>query len=119
MNKINLEEKFGLFTDHWSPKILGELNGQDVKIAKLKGDFVWHDHKDEDELFFVIKGILTVAFRDKTVVLHPGEMLIIPKGVEHKPSAAEEVHLLLFEPTGIKHTGEVNSPLTKTKFEKI
>ena len=97
MEKINLEEKFSLFNEHWSPKVLGDLNGQQVKIAKVKGEFVWHDHADEEELFLIIKGSLKLVFEKETVVLNEGEILIIPRGVPHKPIAEEEVWLLLFE----------------------
>lgn len=119
MEKVNLVEKFELFNDHWSPKVIGELNGQTVKLAKIKGEFIWHDHAAEDELFLIIKGKLKIEFRDKTVELNEGEMLIIPKGVEHKPVAEEEVLLMLVEPIGTKHTGEVKHELTVEKFEKI
>ena len=119
MEKVNLAEKFELFNDHWSPKVIGELNGQTVKLAKIKGEFIWHDHKDEDELFLIIKGKLKIEFRDKMVELNEGEMLIIPKGVEHKPIAEEEVLLMLVEPIGTKHTGEVKHELTVDDFEKI
>ena len=119
MEVVNIKEKFTLFTEQWSPKIIGQLNGQDVKLAKLQGEFVWHDHKNEDELFYVIKGTLKIEFRDKMITLHEGDMLIIPKGVEHKPIAEEEVWVLLFEPSNIKHTGDVEHVLTKEKFEKI
>ena len=119
MEVVNIKEKFSLFNERWSPKIIGQLNGQDVKIAKLQGEFVWHDHKDEDELFYIIKGTLQIEFRDKTSTLNEGEILVIPKGVEHKPIAKEEVWVLLFEPSNIKHTGEVDHELTKETFEKI
>ena len=119
MKAININQKFSLFNEHWSPKIIGQLNGQDVKLAKIKGEFVWHDHKNEDELFYIIKGTLKLEFRDKMVTLNEGEMLIIPKGVEHKPIAEEEVWVLLFEPSNIKHTGDVEHELTKETFEKI
>ena len=119
MDVINLNKKFALFDDHWSPKIIGQLNGQDVKLVKLKGEFVWHDHKDEDELFYVLKGALTIEFRRKTVQLNQGEMIVVPKGVEHKPIAQEEVWVLLFEPSSIKHTGDVQHEITKEKFERI
>lgn len=119
MKKINIQDKFKLFTDHWSPKIIGQLNGQDVKLAKLKGPFVWHDHKDEDELFYVIKGSLKIEFREGLKILNEGEMLIIPKGVEHRPIADDEVWILLFEPSNIKHTGEVEHSLSKENFEWI
>ena len=119
MKVINIKEKFNLFNEYWSPKIIGQLNGQDVKISKLQGEFIWHNHKDEDELFYVIKGTLQIQFRDKTSTLNEGDMLVIPKGVEHKPIAKEEVWVLLFEPSNIKHTGEVKHELTKETFEKI
>ena len=119
MNKINLQEKFGLFNDHWSPKIIGELNGQMVKLAKLHGAFVWHDHADEDELFLVVKGSIKIEFRDKTVSLEEGEMIIVPRGVEHRPIAEKEAWVMLFEPAATKHTGEVEHELTKEHLERI
>ena len=119
MEVVNIKDKFNLFTDQWSPKIIGQLNGQDVKIAKLQGEFVWHDHKNEDELFYILKGTLQIEFRDKISTLNEGDMLVIPKGVEHKPIAKEEVWVLLFEPSNIKHTGEVKHEFTKETFEKI
>ena len=119
MEVINLEEKFGLFSDHWSPKIIGELNGQHVKLAKVKGEFVWHDHAHEDELFFIVKGELELQFRDTTRIVKAGEMLIVPRGVEHKPIAREEVWLMLFEPAQIKHTGEVDHELTVKEYDKL
>lgn len=119
MQVININEKFGLFSDHWSPKIIGELNGQDIKLAKVKGEFICHNHQNEDELFFVIKGKLKIEFIDKTVEINEGEMIIVPKGIEHKPIAEEEVLILLFEPNNIKHTGEVKYDLTVEKCERI
>ncbi len=119
MEVINLKEKLNLFNDLWSPKIVGQLNGQDVKLAKINGEFVWHDHKDEDELFYIIKGTLHIEFRDKKITLNEGEMLIIPRGVEHKPIAHEEVWILLFEPSNIKHTGDVKHEYTKETFDQI
>ncbi len=119
MNVINIIDKFSLFNEHWTPKIVGQLNGQDVKLAKLKGEFVWHNHKGEDELFLIIQGTLKIEFRDKIITLTEGEMLIIPKGVDHKPIAEHEVLVLLFEPSTIKHTGEVKHELTKQKFDTI
>ena len=119
MNKINLTEKFGLFNEHWTPKIIGELNGQQVKLAKVKGEFIWHNHEGEDELFYIMKGTLKMEFRDKTVVLNEGEMIIVPKGVEHRPIAEEEVWILLFEPKNTKHTGEVESELTVKNLDWI
>ena len=110
--KVNLKDKFKLFNEHWTPKIVGELNGQQVKLAKLKGEFVWHDHKDEDEMFLVIKGSLNIEFRDKTITLNEGEMYIVPRGVQHNPVAPKEAWVLLFEPATTKHTGEVKDKLT-------
>ena len=108
MDVVNISEKFGMFAEQWSPKIVGELNGQYVKLAKLQGEFVWHSHADEDELFLVFKGVLTMHFRDKTVRVNPGEFLVVPRGVEHLPVVEdEEVHLMLFEPKETLHTGEV------------
>lgn len=119
MDKINIHQKFGLFSDHWSPKIVGELNGQAVKLAKVQGEFVWHNHENEDELFYIIRGTLKIEFEDKTIELNEGEMLIVRKGVEHRPIAEEEVWLLLFEPMSTKHTGEVKSELTVKNYEYI
>ena len=113
MEAVNLTEKFNKFHDQWSPKIVGELNGQYVKLAKLSGEFVWHSHEHEDELFMVQKGVLTMHFRDKKVTVNPGEFLIVPRGVEHFPVVeGEEVHLLLFEPKNTLHTGEVEHERT-------
>lgn len=119
MEVINLKSKFNLFNDHWSPKVIGELNNQAVKIAKVKGEFIWHDHEGEDELFYILKGQLKIEFRDSVKVLNEGDMLIIPRGVEHKPIAEEEVWLMLFEPINTKHTGDVKHELTKDTYEKI
>ena len=119
MKAINISEKLKLFNEHWTPKKIGELNGQQLLLAKLKGEFIWHTHEKEDELFFIIKGHLTIEFRDKKIELNDGELCIIPKGVEHKPIAKEEVHVLLFEPLAIKHTGNVVSNLTVETFETI
>ena len=109
----NLKDKLQLIDEYWSPKIVGELNGQYVKLAKLKGEFIWHSHKDEDELFYIIHGELEIQFRVETKTLRKGEFIIIPKGVEHKPVAREEVHILLFEPKSTVNTGEVDSTMTK------
>lgn len=119
MNAINLAEKLTRFSDHWHPRVIGELNGQQVKLAKLQGEFVWHDHADEDELFLVLKGRLRMEFRDRAVEVGEGEMIIVPRGVEHRPVAEEEVHLMLFEPAGTKHTGDVEHPLTRHVLEHI
>jgi mannose-6-phosphate isomerase-like protein (cupin superfamily) len=119
MEKVNLAEKFGLFDEHWSPKIVGQPNGQSVMLAKLKGEFVWHQHQDEDEMFLVIKGQMVIKFRERDVVLDEGEFLIVPRGVEHCPIAEEEVHVLLFEPQATKHTGNVQTDKTVEEFERI
>lgn len=119
MNKINIKDKLSLFSEHWSPKIIGELNGQYVKLAKLMGEFVWHSHENEDELFMVIKGVLKIEFRDKTVTLNENELLIVPRGVEHKPIADEEVWIMLFEPKGTINTGDTKSALTKENLDSI
>ena len=119
MKVVNVNQKFDLFSDHWSPRIIGQLNGQDVKIAKIKGEFIWHNHKDEDELFYIIKGSLKIDFEDGMRTLNEGDMLIIPKGVEHKPIAEEEVWVMLFEPQGTKHTGDIQHELTVDSYEKI
>ncbi|WP_158838953.1 cupin domain-containing protein [Polaribacter sp. L3A8] len=119
MSVINLQDKLTLFSDHWSPKKIGELNGQQILLAKLKGEFVFHKHDYEDELFMVIKGSLDIELRNKTVTLKEGEFYIVPKGVEHKPIAKEEVHVLLFEPLSIKHTGDVIADITVETYQSI
>lgn len=119
MEKINIDNKLNLFQDHWNPRIIGELNGQQVKLAKLKGEFVWHSHEKEDELFYVIKGILKMEFRDRVEILQPGEMIIVARGVEHKPVAEEEVHVMLFEPASTINTGEIENEKTRKKLEII
>ncbi len=119
MEVINVNEKSKLFNDYWSPKIIGELNGQQIKLAKVKGEFVWHNHEHEDELFFIVQGTLKIEFEEKTIVLNEGEMLIVPKGVQHRPIAEEEVLLMLFEPVNTKHTGDVKHALTVEKYVRI
>ncbi len=119
MDKINLAEKLGLFSERWSPKIVGELNGQHVKLAKLEGEFVWHRHEHEDELFLVLKGSLTIQLRDRKVTLDEGECFIVPKGVDHKPAAREETHVLLFEPASTLNTGSVRNERTVERLERI
>lgn len=116
---VNIKEKFSKFQDYWSPRIIGELNGQMIKIAKIKGDFIWHSHDGEDELFMVIKGRLILQFRDKTVEVGEGEMYIVPKGKEHKPMAIEETHILMMEPVTTVNTGTSGSDYTKTDLETI
>lgn len=119
--KFNITQKFDLITEYWTPKIVGELNGQYVKLAKLKGELIWHSHEDEDELFQVIKGTLIMDFRDKTVHVNEGEILIVPKGVEHFPRTKDdqEVWTLLFEPKETKHTGDIDHEMTVKNLEWI
>ncbi|NJM26289.1 MAG: cupin domain-containing protein [Bacteroidia bacterium] len=119
MNTININQKLSLFSDHWHPRIIGELNGQEVKAVKLLGDFPWHHHDHEDEMFLVIRGRLTMRFRNKTEIISAGEFIIVPRGVEHQPYAEQEVELLLFEPSGTVNTGNVVSEKTRTQLEKI
>ena len=119
MNKINVNDKFNLFNEHWQPKVIAELNGQAVKLAKVKGEFIWHHHDNEDELFFVVKGQLTMKFRDKDVSLTAGEMIVVPKGVEHMPVADDEVWLMLFEPKQTLNTGNVENERTVEEPERI
>ena len=119
MDKVNLAEKFSLFDEYWSPKIAGELNGQYVKLAKLKGEFIWHHHEAEDEMFLVVKGRLTMKLRERDIILEEGEFLIVPRGVEHKPVAEEEAHIMLFEPKSTVNTGNVRDERTKEAEETI
>ncbi len=107
MEKINLDEKFALINEHWRPKVIGELNGQEVKIVKFQGAFPWHHHEAEDEMFLALKGSFRIEFRDKTIELSPGEFVIVPRGVEHRPVAETEVEVLLFEPKNLKNTGNI------------
>ena len=118
--KKNIHSEFNQITAYFSPRVIGEVNDTYVKLARIKGDEIpWHNHKDEDEMFYIIKGSLKIDFEDGMRTLNQGDMLIIPKGVEHKPIAEEEVWLMLFEPQAIKHTGNVKHELTKDTFEKI
>lgn len=119
VTKVNLRQKLALFSDQWSPKVLADLNDSHVKVAKVQGEFVWHNHADEDELFLILHGRLTIELRDGSVTLEPGEFVVIPRGVDHRPVAEEEVHLLLIEPKAIKHTGGVEDPRTVTDWERI
>ena len=119
IQKVNLQEKFALIPDYYNPRIAGELNNQAVKLVKVKGDFVWHHHEVEDELFLVVRGKLFMDFRDKTVELLPGEFIIVPHGVEHRPRADEEVELVLFEPASTLNTGNTVNELTRTELQKI
>jgi mannose-6-phosphate isomerase-like protein (cupin superfamily) len=116
---INLAQKLSLFTEHWSPKIVGELNDFYVKLVKFQGEFVWHHHDEEDEMFLVVKGRLQMRFRDKDLWLNEGEFVIVPRGVEHMPVAPEEVHVVLFEPKSTLNTGNVESERTVTNLDRI
>lgn len=119
MHPVNLAEKFALLTETWSPRIVGELNGQHVKLARLKGEFVWHRHEHEDELFLVVKGWFTMRLRDRGAVVNEGEFIIVPRGVEHLPVAEEECQVLLFEPAATLNTGEVRSERTVEHPERL
>jgi len=119
MNKVNIKEKLDLVNDYWVPRIVGELNNQQVRIVKIKGEFVLHKHDNEDELFLVIKGVLKMEYEDKIIDLTEGEFIIIPRGVKHRPIADEEVHLLLFEPASTVNTGDVKNELTLESPERI
>jgi mannose-6-phosphate isomerase-like protein (cupin superfamily) len=119
MKKVNLAEKLALFTEHWNPKIVGDLNGQQVKLVKFKGEFVWHHHDTEDELFLVVQGRFRMEFRDRQVWLETGEFMIVPHRVEHRPVADEEVSVLLFEPATTLNTGNAKSNLTVEQLQKI
>ena len=119
MDKVNLSQKFSLFTSHWDPKIVGELNGQHVKLVKFQGPFVWHRHENEDELFLVHKGRFAMEFRDRRVPVEKGEFIIVPRGIEHRPVADEECHVVLFEAVTTVNTGDVQSELTVREPERI
>ena len=118
-DKVNLAEKFSRFAEHWSPKIVGELNGQHVKLVKFQGEFVWHHHDHEDELFLVVRGSFRMEFRDRDVDLTAGEFLIVPRGVEHRPVAPQEVEVLLFEPAGTLNTGTAGGERTVAAPERL
>jgi mannose-6-phosphate isomerase-like protein (cupin superfamily) len=119
LEKVNLAEKFSLFAESWSPKIVGELNDAYVKVVKLEGEFVWHHHDDEDELFWVVSGRLRMELRDGEVILDPGELLVVPKGVEHRPVAEGETHVVLIEPKTTLNTGNVRDERTVDEFDRI
>ena len=119
IDKVNLAEKLAMIRDQWSPRIVGELNGQHVKLVKLLGEFVWHHHDEEDELFLVVKGRFRMDFRDRSIWLEEGEFLIVPRGVEHRPVAEEEAHVLLFEPASTLNTGNVRNERTIAAPERI
>ena len=119
MKKVNIREKLALFSDHWNPRIVGELNAQHVNLTKFQGEFVWHDHANEDELFLVVRGSFRMDFRDHSVTLNEDEFLIVPRGVERQPVAEQEVEVMLFEPAQIQHTGDVKSELTVHEYQRI
>jgi mannose-6-phosphate isomerase-like protein (cupin superfamily) len=119
MKKINISQKLAQFNDHWNPRIIGELNKQHVKLAKIKGEFIWHKHEDEDEMFLVLKGTLKIEFRDRTETIQENEIIIVPKGVEHKPIAEEEVSIMLFEPATTINTGALENERTRKNLESI
>jgi len=119
MDKVNLAEKFSLFQEHWSPKIIGEVNDAYVKAVKFKGEFLWHQHENEDELFLVVKGRMRMHLRDRTIDVNPGEFIIIPRGVEHMPVAEEETQVILLEPKTTLNTGNVRNERTRAKLERI
>jgi mannose-6-phosphate isomerase-like protein (cupin superfamily) len=119
MQKITLTEKLNLINEYWSPKLVGQLNDQVVKLAKLKGEFIWHKHDAEDEMFLVLKGCLVIRFRDQDITLQEGEFLIVPRGVEHMPVAEEETHIMLFESATTINTGDVRNEHTKEDLEQI
>ena len=119
LKKINLSEKLSLFKDHWNPKIVGELNNQHIKLAKIKGEFIWHKHDDEDEMFLVLKGSLKIYFRDRTETINENEMIIVPKGVDHKPFAEDEVSIMLFEPATTINTGIIENKYTRKKLDSL
>lgn len=119
MKKVNLSQKLSLFNDHWNLRVVGKLNGQEVKLVKFQGEFVWHKHDHEDEMFLVVKGRFTMEFRDRKVELAENEFLIVPRGVEHRPVAEEEVCVLLFEPAGVLNTGDAESDLTRRVLEEL
>jgi mannose-6-phosphate isomerase-like protein (cupin superfamily) len=119
MDKVNLLEKFASFNEHWSPRIAGELNGQQVKLVKFKGEFIWHKHDQEDELFLVVRGSFKMELKEQSIELKEGEFFIVPRGIEHKPVAEDEVWVLLFEPASTLNTGNVVSERTRETLEKV
>ena len=115
--KVSIKQKLSLFSDHWNPRIVGELNGQQVKLVKFQGEFVWHKHDKEDEMFYALNGSFTMEFRDKKVELYENEFIIVPKGVEHRPVAVNEVSVMLFEPVSTLNTGDTKNGLTRKNLE--
>ena len=119
MEKVNLAQKLSLFKEQWKPKIVGELNGQLIKLVKFQGPFVWHHHDHEDEMFYVVKGSFDMEFRDKTVTINEGEFIIVPRGVEHRPNAKEKAEVMLFEPATTLNTGNVENEITQRELDRI
>ncbi|HEX7615952.1 MAG TPA: cupin domain-containing protein [Thermoanaerobaculia bacterium] len=119
LEKVNLKEKLSLFATHWDPKIVAELNGQHVKLVKFQGPFTWHKHETEDEMFLVVEGSFDMELRDRTIRLEAGEFFVVPRGIEHRPVAETEVHVLLFEPAATLNTGDAGGPLTRKELERI
>ncbi len=117
--KVNLAEKLSLFDEHWSPKVVGELNGQHVKLVKLLGEFVWHHHDEEDELFLVVRGRFRMEYRDREEWIEAGEFVVVPRGVEHRPVAEEEAHVMLFEPASTLNTGSAGGRMTVAELDRI
>ncbi|CAA9480290.1 MAG: cupin domain, putative [uncultured Rubrobacteraceae bacterium] len=118
-DKVNLAQKLSLFDERWSPKVVGELNGQHVKLVKLLGEFVWHHHDEEDELFLVVKGRFRMEYRDRDVLVEEGEFVVVPRGVEHRPVADEEAHVMLFEPASTVNTGNAGGGMTVAGLDRI
>lgn len=120
MNVIRLEDKFAQFTDHWNPRIIGELNDQHIKIARVQGEFIWHNHAAEDELFIVVKGQLLIDFRDGTTAeINSGELLVVPRGTDHRPHSADETWIMMIEPQTTVNTGAIENERTRTNLEQI
>jgi mannose-6-phosphate isomerase-like protein (cupin superfamily) len=119
MNKVNLAEKFARFSDHWSPKVVGQLDGYEIKLVKVAGEFVWHKHDDADEMFLIVDGSLTIELRDRDVALEAGEFFVVPRGVEHRPVAERECQVLLLERAGVLNTGDAVSERTRRDLEQL
>jgi len=119
MEKVNVSERLATFNDYFNPRVVGELNGQQVKLVKFQGEFIWHHHENEDELFYVVKGSFDMHMRNKIITINAGEFLVMPRGVEHKPVAKEEVEILLFEPASTLNTGNIENEMTVKNLEKI
>ncbi len=119
MDKVNLQQKFSQFSEHWSPKIVGEVNDSYVKLVKFSGEFVWHHHENEDEMFLVTKGVMRMRFRERDILVREGEFIIVPRGVEHMPVAEDEAHIMLFEPKSTLNTGNVRNERTLPELQRI